>query len=401
MKKFLIAGSIVDVDADRATFEDVTPTQVNAALNKLDDGEEFELEVTSYGGSVTAGLAICNLLKQASANGHKTTAHVVGIAASMASAIACACDKLKLDANAFLMVHNPWTMALGNAIDLRKEAEVLDQYRDALLAIYRTKFECSDEVIKKMLDDETWIIGEASSMFMLKCEVIPTQEPLRAAAFAKEMPKFMHTPKALKQMIAAREEALRAQSDLTNGADIDMNEKEDKKDLTDEEAVQKEVEAEEAKAEAAEQSEQIEQSEQPQEEVKAEAEAEVKTEAAEASEAEEMVAKAEVDKRVSGMQSAMAKQMDAMKKDYEAKIADFEVQMKAKDEELAKAKADATSFKDSLDAANGELSKLTSALEEKTIALAALNASVNTPNEQTNWKALKGQEFFDWYKKTH
>ena len=97
----------------------------------------------------------------------------------------------------------------------------------------------------------------------------------------------------------------------------------------------------------------------------------------------------------------MAKQMDAMKKDYEAKIADFQVQIKAKDEELAKAKADATSFKDSLDKANGELSKMTSALEEKTNALAALNASVNTPNEQTNWKALKGKEFFDWYKKTH
>lgn len=148
-------------------------------------------------------------------------------------------------------------------------------------------------------------------------------------------------------MIAAREEALRAQSDLTNGADIDMNEKEDKKDLTAEEAVQKEVEAEEAKAEVAEQSEQIEQSEQPQEEVKAEAE--VKTEAAEASEAEEMVAKAEVDKRVSGMQSAMAKQMDAMKKDYEAKIADFQVQIKAKDEELTKARADVTSLNESLE----------------------------------------------------
>ena len=134
-------------------------------MNKLEKDEDFEIEITSYGGSVTAGLAICNLLKQASANGHKTTAHVIGIAASMASAIACACDELKIDANAFLMVHNPWTMALGNAIDLRKEAEVLDQYRDALLAIYRTKFDTSDEVIKKMLDDETWIVGESASFF--------------------------------------------------------------------------------------------------------------------------------------------------------------------------------------------------------------------------------------------
>ena len=114
-----------------------------------------------------------------------------------------------------------------------------------------------------------------------------------------------------------------------------------------------------------------------------------------------MVAKAEVDKRVSGMQSAMAKQMDTMKKDYEAKIADFQVQIKAKDEELTKAKAEVTSLNESLEKSAKELAAMTSAFKEKADALDALNASVNTPNEQTNWKALKGQEFFDWYKKTH
>lgn len=385
MKNFLIAGSIVDTDADRETFEDVTPVQINSVLSKLEPDEELELEITSYGGSVTAGLAICNLLKKASAEGHKTTAHVVGIAASMASAIACACDNLKIDANAFLMVHQPWTMAIGNAIDLRKEAEVLDQYRDALLAIYRTKFDCSEEVIKKMLEDETWIIGEASSMFMLNCEVVPTQEPLRAAAFAKQMPKFVHTPKALKDIIMEKEQTLKAQDDLTTCASNEMNEKEDIKEevkTAAEEVVKEAVEAEEAKAE--ETTEEV---------------AEDKKE--EQQPVEDMVAKAEVDKRVSGMQSAMAKQMDAMKKDYEAKIADFQVQIKAKDEELTKVKAEVTSLNESLEKSAKELAEMTSAFKEKADALDALNASVNTPNEQTNWKALKGKEFFDWYKKTH
>lgn len=206
MKTFLIAGSIVDTDADRETFEDVTPVQVNSFLNKLEKKEECVIEITSYGGSVTAGLAICNLLKKASAEGHKTTAHVIGIAASMASVIACACDTLKIDANAFLMCHNPWTLTMGNAIDLRKEADVLDQYRDALLAIYRTKFNVSDDCIKQMLDAETWILGETSDTFGLKAEIIPTEEPLRAAAFAKQMPKFMHTPNALKEIIMEKEQ---------------------------------------------------------------------------------------------------------------------------------------------------------------------------------------------------
>jgi len=300
MKTFLIAGSIVDTDADRETFEDVTPVQVNAFLNKLEPNEECVLEITSYGGSVTAGLAICNLLKKASAEGHKTTAHVIGIAASMASAIACACDTLKIDANAFMMLHNPWTMTMGNAIDLRKEAEVLDQYRDALLAIYRTKFDMSDDMIKSMLDAETWLLGDTSFTYGLKAEIIPTEEPLRAAAFAK-MPKFMHTPNALKEIIMKKEEEIK-QANAT-------------------EEVVVETVAEETPAEPV--------VEEPKDEVVEEP-------------VEETVPKAEVEKRVSGMQSAMAKQMDAMKKDYEAKIADFQVQIKAKDEELAKVNADAT-----------------------------------------------------------
>ena len=361
MKTFLIAGSIVDTDADKYTFEDVTPAQVNAFLNKLDPGEEVELEITSYGGSVSAGLAICNLLKKASAEGHKTTAHVIGIAASMASAIACACDKTKIDANAFLMVHNPWTVVQGNAEDIRKEAEVLDQYRDALLAIYRSKFDMSDDMIKAMLDAETWIIGADAPMFKLDCEVIPTEEPLRAAAFAKAMPKFLNTPKMLKEIIMEKEEIKKADAEQRA---------EEKADETPAEPV-----VEEPKEEK------------PVEQPKAE------------NIDDEMVPKAEADKRVSGMQSAMAKQMDALRKDYEAKIQDFEIQIKAKDEELAKAKADATRLADSLEQAAKELSETASALAEKTNALDALNAGVNTPKATTDWKKLKGKAFFDWYAK--
>jgi len=120
MKTFLIAGSIVDNEIDKWDSADVCVSDIKAFLDGLEDGEEVVLEITSYGGSVAAGIAMCNMLKQASANGHKTTAHVIGIAASMASAIACACDELKIDSNAFMMVHNPWTVAQGDADDMRK-----------------------------------------------------------------------------------------------------------------------------------------------------------------------------------------------------------------------------------------------------------------------------------------
>lgn len=94
----------------------------------------------------------------------------------------------------------------------------------------------------------------------------------------------------------------------------------------------------------------------------------------------------------------MAKKMDAMKKDYEARIADFEVQMKAKDEELAKCKAEATSLVEKLEKSAKELSEVTSALAEKSNALDALNAGVNTPNEidAKPWKKLSGDALLKW-----
>ena len=355
-KKFLIAGSIVDTDAERETYEDVTPAQVNAFLNKLGPNDDVQLDITSYGGSVSAGIAICNLLKQASANGHKTIAHVIGIAASMASAIACACDELKIDANSFLMLHLPWTMTMGNAIDLRKEAEVLDQYRDALIAIYRTKFDMWDDGIEKILTAETWIRGDSASLFGLKAEVIPTAEPFRIAASLK-MPKFKHLPKALKEIIMEKEEEIKKVDDEVKNEEVVEEKVEETKA---EELVVEETKAEEPK--------------------------------------EEMVAKAEVDKRVSGMQSAMAKQMDAMKKDYEAKIADFEVQIKAKDEELTKTMALVTSLTDDLKNTSDELSKMTSAFKEKADALDALNCQVNTPSQvdMKPWAKLHGEELLKW-----
>ena len=349
MAKFLIAGTIVDTDAERMTFEDVTPSQVSSFIKGLGDGEPLELEITSYGGSVPAGLAICNMLKMASAEGHKTTAHVIGIAASMASAIACACDTLRIDSNAFLMVHNPFTVSMGNAEDLRKDADTLDKMRDALIAVYRTKFDLTDEALKKMLDEETWILGRDAETYKLACEIIPTEEPLKAAAFAgKAMPKFLHIPQTITDLIATKAEEKKA-----------------------EEAEAKDKPAEdkpaEVKAEA-----------KPAEEPTAEPKAEA-----------EMIAKAEADKRVSGMQAAMAKQIDNLKKDYEAKINDFTNQLKAKDEELTKVQANVISLTKDLEsekAAHAELltkaSALEQALAEKTETLAKLNANVLTPNEE-------------------
>lgn len=186
-------------------------------------------------------------------------------------------------------------------------------------------------------------------MFNLACTVIETEEPLRAAAFAhSKMPKFMKTPKALEQII---------------------------KEMKMEEQTKENVEQiETALEEVAEQTAIVENAEVKDETLVIDGNAAV--------EHETLITLAEADKRVAGMQSTMAKKLDALKKDYDAKISEFQVQLKAKDEELTTVKNEVISLTGKLENASGELSKMTSALEEKKNALETLNSLVNTPSEE-------------------
>ena len=199
MKSFLIGGCIAD---EKEMPDDVTPKQVQGFLDSLDDGEEALFEINSYGGSCTAGLAVANLIK---ACGHKTVAHVVGIAASISSVIACSCDELEIDSNAFLMIHNPWSCVQGNASDLRKEADTLDKFKMALVSIYRSKFDLPTEEIERMMDDETWILGEQAETYCLRCEVIPTKEPLKVAACIDPSKRLNGIPNKLQILIKSIE----------------------------------------------------------------------------------------------------------------------------------------------------------------------------------------------------
>lgn len=364
MKVFLISGNIVSTDEDRQTFEDVTPAQVNSFLKTLEKNEDLVIEINSWGGDVAAALAICNLLKTVSSQGNKTTSRIIGVAASSASLIACACEKLTIDSNAFMMIHNPWSATIGNAADYRKEADVLDKFREAMISIYRTKFDVSDELIKQMLDSETWIIGEQVAAFKLNAEIIPVEEPFKAVALGNN--PFKKMPVALKEKLNMC---------LTTSSSI-----EETKLKNETIAMEKEIE------------EKIEESSE-----------QVVEETPVAEEKEEMFCKAEVEKRVSGMQSTMAKKMDIMKKEYEAKIEDFKVQIKDFEGKLEAARAESIRLQENLDNAKRELLSQASALEEKTNALATLNAGVNSPsdNKSVNWKSLRGQDFFDWYRKNH
>ena len=369
MKNFALYGAVVDTDEERTTIEDCTPGQFRAFTKKLEPNEELQISINSPGGSVYGGIAIANMIRQLSANGHKTTAFVEGLAASIASVIMCACDKVVLGESSLIMIHNCWSIVQGDANTLRKEADSMDVMNDAIISFYRSKFDLSPEKLKSLMDQETWFSGKEAEAFNFNCEVIADEVGYKIAAKLKDidLSKFKNLPKAFKEIIMEKEEEIKKVDDEVKNEEV----------------------VEDTKPEVVEDT---------QAEVVEDTQAEVVEETKAEEPKEEMVAKAEADKRVSGMQSAMAKQMDAMKKDYEAKIADFEVQIKAKDEELTKTMALVTSLTDDLKNTSDELSKMTSAFKEKADALDALNGQVNTPAQADSkpWKSLHGDELLKW-----
>lgn len=148
MKRFCVYGTVIDEDVERWSPEDVTPAQFREFVDGLDNGEEVQIAINSVGGSVYGGIAIANMIRQMSAQGHKTTAVVEGLAASIASVIMCACDKVVMHESSLVMIHNCWSIVQGDSNIMRKEADTMDIMNDAILSFYRSKFDLSDETLK-------------------------------------------------------------------------------------------------------------------------------------------------------------------------------------------------------------------------------------------------------------
>ena len=116
------------------------------------------VHINSPGGDVIAGAEIYSALREHSLNGEgSVTVIVTGIAASAASIIAMAGDRILMHPVAYMMIHNPWTVAMGDAKELRKAAKVLDVIAEGLVSTYQARTGKDKEELEKMLANETWM----------------------------------------------------------------------------------------------------------------------------------------------------------------------------------------------------------------------------------------------------
>jgi len=154
--------NILDViGEDYWTGEGVTAKRISAALRSIGEREVI-VRINSPGGDMFEGLAIYNMLRE-----HKgeITVQIMGVAASAASIIAMAGDKVEIARAGFFMIHNAWIMAAGNKNDMRGFADYLEPFDAAMADVYASRTGDTVKEIAKMMDAETWIGGtDAVSM---------------------------------------------------------------------------------------------------------------------------------------------------------------------------------------------------------------------------------------------
>ena len=173
--------------------DEVTPKQFKEDLDALGEIETLNVFINSPGGDVFAGQAIYSMLKR-----HKATVvvYVDGLAASIASLVAMAGDKVIMPANAMLMIHNPWTWCWGNANDFRKLAEDLDKIRDSMIVAYESRSALTTEEIKELLDAETWLTAKDCLEYGF-ADGIEEAKEVAACVDKKYLGRYKNAPKEL------------------------------------------------------------------------------------------------------------------------------------------------------------------------------------------------------------
>lgn len=144
-------------DIGASWFSDgIAARDVVDSLRDHGDAKPLTVRLNSQGGDVFEGVAIFNALRRRAG---ATTVIVDGLAASIASVIAMGGDEVLMSPASMLMIHDPWTMAFGNAAEMRKVADTLDQAKSAIVDAYAVR-KVERFAIEAAMSAETWYTAD-------------------------------------------------------------------------------------------------------------------------------------------------------------------------------------------------------------------------------------------------
>jgi ATP-dependent Clp protease protease subunit len=172
--------------------EGVTAKQFAADLKSLGPVKKINVRINSEGGSVFDGKAMYSLLNEHPA---KVTVHIDGLAASAASFIAMAGDEINIAEGGFVMIHNAYMRAMGDAREMRRAADMLETVNNTIIDTYVARTKGDRKTIMKMMDDETWMTGAEALKHGFADRMT---ENLKVAASVNHPDRFKNIPKSLK-----------------------------------------------------------------------------------------------------------------------------------------------------------------------------------------------------------
>lgn len=217
MKTINVNGDIISNDYkwiyDWLDYESCCPKDIRNAISELEDGEELQVVINSPGGDVQAGQEIYSVLK---ASNHPVIVNVQSMAASAASMIAMAGDKVRISPVALLMIHNCSTSASGDYRDMQHTAEVLQTVNAAIVEAYKAKTGKGDAELQEMMDKETWLTANQCIENGFADEIIRDEKPVITNAMVG---KLSVTPEMIEKVKAEKKAKEKAEEIL---ADLDL-----------------------------------------------------------------------------------------------------------------------------------------------------------------------------------
>lgn len=132
--------------------DEVTPQMFRDDL-EADEGP-VTVWINSPGGNVFAAAEIFTMLMEYAG---EVTVKIASIAASAASVVAMAGDQIQMSPTALLMIHDPSTIAIGNANDMQKAIDTLNAVKDSIINAYIMKTGLRKSKISEMMENETWL----------------------------------------------------------------------------------------------------------------------------------------------------------------------------------------------------------------------------------------------------
>jgi len=186
----------------------VSASQFISDLKQQKDFSKMDIHINSPGGEVFDGIAIYNTLKDSDFD---ITVYIDGLAASIASVVAMAGDKIVMYDTASLMIHKPWTLSIGNATQLRGDADVLDLIEANIMKAYRSRaVKISESELSALMSAETWMDSEEAKKYGFIDETIKDDsekkdDRVKDVIDAKIFSKFKNVPDKFKNLISKKD----------------------------------------------------------------------------------------------------------------------------------------------------------------------------------------------------